>query len=313
VTRPHRAFAFFNSERASTASEVEHRRLHFAAAVAAAVTVFLWASAFVGIRSAGRSFSPGALSLGRLGLAALFLGTLAGLRGERLPTREAFARVAPALVVCAVMWFGVYNVALNAGERRVDAGTAAILVNVGPVMVAILAGFVLREGFPAALFAGSAIAFAGILVIALGTTDHAATTAGVLLCLVAAASYATGAVTQKLVLGSLTGAQTILLCCVIGTVSCLPFASQLGREIANAPAGAIGWLIYLAVAPTALGFSTWAFALRHTEAGRLAATTYLVPPLSIVLSWLWLGEIPTALAYLGGALCLIGVGLSRRR
>jgi drug/metabolite transporter (DMT)-like permease len=38
-----------------------------------------------------------------------------------------------------------------------------------------------------------------------------------------------------------------------------------------------------------------------------------VPPLSILLGWLWLGESPAALAYLGGALCLLGVAFSRRR
>jgi drug/metabolite transporter (DMT)-like permease len=99
---------------------------------------------------------------------------------------------------------------------------------------------------------------------------------------------------------------------VIGAAACLPFVAQLRRELGDAPAGAIGWLVYLGLVPTAIGFSTWAFALRRTDAGRLAATTYLVPPLSILLGWLWLGESPAALAYLGGALCLVGVAVSRR-
>ena len=52
-------------------------------------------------------------------------------------------------MICGVLWLGVYNVALNAAERRVDAGTAAMLVNVGPILIAILAGTLLHgEGFP---------------------------------------------------------------------------------------------------------------------------------------------------------------------
>jgi drug/metabolite transporter (DMT)-like permease len=94
-------------------------------------------------------------------------------------------------------------------------------------------------------------------------------------------------------------------------VACLPFAPRLVGELGDSPGGAIGWLAYLGIAPTALGFSTWAFALRRTDAGRLAATTYLVPPLSILLGRLWLGESPAALAYLGGALCLAGHALFR--
>jgi len=283
------------------------------AAVAAAITVLLWASAFVGIRSAGRALGPGELSLGRLLVATVALALLGAVRGERLPSRSALRAAGPALLLAGLLWFGAYNLALNAGERHIDAGTAAMLVNIGPVLIAILAGLFLHEGFPRALFAGCAIAFGGVAVIAVASSSHETTTTGVLLCLAAAVAYAGGVVGQKVVLRSLTGTQTIFLCCVIGVVVCLPWSVALARQLQHAPGGSIGWLVYLGLGPTALGFSTWAYALRRTDAGRLAATTYLVPPLSVLLGWLWLGETPVALAYLGGALCLAGVAVSRRR
>lgn len=298
---------------ATVATTADERRTDVPALVAALATVCLWASAFVGIRSAGRAFSPGPLSLGRLLVATIALGVIGAARGERLPSRAQLRVAGPALLVCGLLWFGAYNVALNSGERRVDAGTAAMLVAVGPVLIAILAGLLLREGFPRSLFVGCAVAFAGIVVIALATANRNATTTGVVLCLAAAVAYAGGVVAQKLVLRTLTGTQTIFLCCVIGAVACLPFAVQLAHELRNAPGGSIGWLVYLGLAPTALGFSTWAFALRRMDAGRLAAMTYLAPPISILLGWLWLGESPAGLAYVGGALAIAGVALSRRR
>jgi drug/metabolite transporter (DMT)-like permease len=289
------------------------RRTDVQALAAAGVTVVLWASAFVGIRSAGHAYSPGALTLGRLLVAISALGTVGFLGGARPPGRAQLRTAGPALLLTGLLWFAAYNVALNAGERRVDAGTAAMLVAIGPVLIAILAGFLLREGFPRALFLGCAIAFVGVAVIAVATSDRAATTAGVLLCIAAALAYAGAVVAQKVVLRTLTGTQTIFLCCVIGALACLPFAAQLVRQTAAAPTGSIAWLVYLGLAPTALGFSTWAFALRRTDAGRLAATTYLAPPISILLGWLLLGESPVGLAYVGGALCLAGVAVSRRR
>jgi hypothetical protein len=48
------------------------------------------------------------------------------------------------------------------------------------------------------------------------------------------------------------------------------------------------------------------------NAGRLSVTTYLVPPITIVLSALLLREWPPTLAIAGGVVCLIGVGLTRR-
>lgn len=84
------------------------------------------------------------------------------------------------------------------------------------------------------------------------------------------------------------------------------------REAGDADGSALAWAVYLGVFPTALAFTTWAYALARTTAGQLAATTYLVPPISILLGWAILGESPPALAYAGGALCLLGVALSRR-
>lgn len=84
------------------------------------------------------------------------------------------------------------------------------------------------------------------------------------------------------------------------------------RELGEAGASALGWAVYLGVFPTAVAFTTWAYALSRTTAGRMGATTYLVPPLAVLMGWAILEETPPTLALLGGALCLIGVAVSRR-
>jgi drug/metabolite transporter (DMT)-like permease len=68
---------------------------------------------------------------------------------------------------------------------------------------------------------------------------------------------------------------------------------------------------YLGIFPTSIAFTTWAYALSRSSASRLAVLVYLVPPITIGLSWLTLSEVPTIAALLGGALCLAGVVLAR--
>jgi drug/metabolite transporter (DMT)-like permease len=279
------------------------------ALAAALVTVGFWASAFVGIRDAGEELSPGALALARLAVGSAVLAAVVLARRERWPGR----RDLPGLVVCGVLWFGIYNVALNAGEQRVDAGTAAMLVNVGPILIILLAGFVLREGFPRSLLAGAAIAFAGVAVIAFADSQRGVSTLGTLLCVAAAMAYAGGLVAQKPVLARVSALQATFVSCLLGTLVCVPFAPELAGEIGDARGSALAWAAYLGVFPTALAFTTWAFALARTKAGRLGTTTYLVPPLSILMGWVFLGESPVELAFLGGALCLAGVVVARRR
>jgi drug/metabolite transporter (DMT)-like permease len=295
----------------SEAASVPAPRTDPIAVGAAGVTLVLWASAFVGIRAAGDDFSPGALALGRLVVAAVVLGLLVLRRREPLPR----ARDLPLIALSGVLWLGAYSVALNAAERRVDAGTAAMLVNIGPILIALLAGFLLGEGFPRALFAGCAVALAGVAVIAAATSGGGSGGAGgfgVALCLLAALGYAGGVVTQKLALRRVSAPMTVFLSCLAAAVACSWAAPGLAREAAGASAANGAWLVYLGVFPTAIGFMTWAFALSRTGAGRLASTTYLVPVISIVLGWALLAETPPALAFLGGAVCLAGVAVARR-
>jgi drug/metabolite transporter (DMT)-like permease len=216
------------------------------------------------------------------------------------------------IAICGVLWFGVYNVALNAAERHLDAGIAALLVNVGPIFIAILAGLVLKEGFPRLLLAGCVVAFSGAALIGIATSRHTHHAAlGAVLCIVAALGYAAGVVAQKPVLRDASPLAVTGLACTIGAVVCLPYAPALVREIPHAGAPAIGWIAYLGLAPTAIGFVTWAYALSHTPAGRMGSTTYLVPPVALVLGWVILGEVPPLLAIPGGLLCLAGVALAR--
>lgn len=277
-------------------------------AAAAAITVVLWASAFVGIRAAGEELGPGPLTLGRVGVAALVLGAFVALRGDALPPR----RDLPRLVFCGVLWLGAYNVLLNAAEQRIDAGTAAMLVSIGPVLIAAFAGLLLGEGYPRTLIAGCAIALAGAVVIGLATSEgDGAGALGAALCVAAAAAYAGGVIAQKPLLERTSALQITFLACAVGAAACLPFAPQLVREAGDASAGALLWTVYLGVVPTAIGFTTWAFALKRTSAGKLGATTYAVPPIAVLLGWALLGETPPALALAGGVLCLAGVGVAR--
>ncbi|MGJ5802948.1 DMT family transporter [Streptomyces europaeiscabiei] len=286
------------------------RKVELFAAGAAAVTVVLWASAFVSIRSAGEAYSPGALALGRLLAGALALGAIWLVRREGVPPRAAWRGIA----VSGVLWFGFYMVALNWGEQQVDAGTAALVVNIGPILIALLGARLLGDTMPPRLLAGMAVSFAGAVAVGLSMSgEGGASVLGVVLCVLAAVGYAAGVVAQKPALGSASPLQVTTFGCLVGAVVCLPFAGQLVREAADAPVTATLNMVYLGVFPTALAFTTWAYALARTTASRMGATTYAVPALVVLMSWLALGEVPGLLTLAGGALCLAGVAVSRSR
>ncbi|MCX6468356.1 MAG: DMT family transporter [Corynebacteriales bacterium] len=279
--------------------------------LAAVVTVLLWASSFVVIRSVGDHFSPGGLAFGRLAVGFIGLAVIALRYRRPLPRGRALVLV----IGYGVAWFGGYTVLLNWAEQHLDAGTAALLVNFAPIIVAVFAGLFMAEGFPRPLVVGMVIAFAGVLLIAFGGSGGSGSndTLGIALGLVTAVLYAAGVLMQKVALRSVDAITATWVGCLAGLLVTVPFAPQAVGEIADASAGQIAGMVFLGIGPTAIAFTTWAYALTRTDAGKMAATTLTVPAIAILLSWVTLGEVPTLLGLVGGAMCLTGVAISRRR
>ena len=87
---------------------------------------------------------------------------------------------------------------------------------------------------------------------------------GIVLCLVAAVAYAVGVVLQKPAVRDTPALMVTWLACLVGAVVLVPFAPQLAGEVGTATPELLVWLVYLGVFPTAIAFTTWAFApYRH--------------------------------------------------
>ncbi|CAN5345965.1 DMT family transporter [soil metagenome] len=282
---------------------------------AVAFTILAWASAFVVIRGVAPHVGGGALALGRLSVGAVALGILViAQRRWVTPTRADWLR----LVVYGVGWFGAYNVTLNLAEHSLDAGTTAMIVGIGPILIALGAGLFLGEGIPRWLAIGAGVAFLGVILIGIGTSivsggGRPVDPLGVVWAVTAAVVYAIGVLAQKPMAGRLPASQITLIGCVIGLIACLPFVGQLVSSLAVAPTASWLGVAYLGVVPTALAFTTWGYALGRMPAGQLGVTTYIVPPLVILMGLLFFDEVPAALAIAGGVLSLAGVALSRRK
>jgi drug/metabolite transporter (DMT)-like permease len=245
----------------------------------------------------------------RLLVASVVLAALVFRRPRRWPQPRDW----PLLLLCGAAWLGVYNLALNAAEQRIDAGTAALVIQVGPLLVALLATVFLDEAMTRWLASGMIVGFAGVVIIGRGSASAGhGDLVGVLLAALAAVTYAIGVLAQKPLLRRLPGLEVTFVACLVGVLVSLPWAGDLVHTVRTGSTADLAWIAYLGVFPTAIAFSTWAFALSYTDAGTMALTTFLVPFLATGMAWLALGEVPAVTAFLGGALCIVGVLLTRR-
>ncbi len=277
--------------------------------VALLLTLFFWASAFAGIRVGLESYSPEHVALFRFLVASAVLVLYAVIRRMRMPE----IRDLPAVVLSGFLAFTVYHVALNYGEITVSAGSASLLVNTAPIFTALLATAFLGERIGSLGWAGMGISFFGAALISFGEGEGFSLDPGAPLVLISALSSAVYFVVSKPYLRRYTALEFTTYAIWAGTILTLVFLPGLPTEVAAAPLETTLAMIYLGLCPTAVAYIAYAYALSRMSASRTVSFLYLIPAVAFLVAWVWLGEVPPALAVIGGVITLAGVLLVNRR
>lgn len=264
----------------------------------------LWGSAFPMIKVGLEGLSVPHLTLGRHLVASLAFAPFLLLTRRRLwPER----RDLPAFGLLGLLGVTLYHLTLNYGEVGVSAGAASLIIATAPAMTALIAFALAGERMPALGWLGSAISFVGVALIVVGDDAELAFDPYALLVLISALATSFYFVLQKPLFARYRAVEVTAFSTWAGTLPLLVFLPGFAGDLAGAGAAPLAATLYIGLFPSALAYTIFAFALSRAPASLVTVYLYLVPVFSLLFSWWVLGEVPTRLTLLGGAVALGGI------
>lgn len=270
--------------------------------VAGLGVVVLWASAFPAIQVAVPDLGVVGLSAVRLAVASAGLLVAAAISGVRVPRARDLGWIAAA----GFSGMTAYQLLLNESELHVPAGTASMIVAAAPLVSVAVARALFRERVGPLTVVGGAVALAGVALVCVaraGVSVSGAVGVAVAAMVVQGVYHPL----QRPLLRRYTGLEVATYTMVAGTLMTLPLVPSGWSALAGATAG--GWVaaVYLGLLPSALGFVLWGVAVARMPVAVSTSLLYLVPPVAVLIAWVWLGEVPTAVELIGGLVVLAGV------
>ncbi|MFT7722347.1 MAG: DMT family transporter [Roseateles sp.] len=268
--------------------------------------IFIWATGYIAAKLAAPYADPLTFLCWRYaGVLVLMLGLALAARAP-WPGRRGVLHLAVAGLGIQALYLGGVWVSIRQG---LPAGTAALIVNLQPVLVAALAPLIGERVAPRQ-WLGVALGLGGVLLVIGHKLQLGAGFGPALgLCLMALLGITGGTLYQKRFVPQFdlrTGQAVQFAASLAATLPVAWLLEPMRIEWNAQVLLAMGWSVLVL---TAGGISLMFHMLRHGRVTAVSSTMYLVPSVTAVMAWLLFGETLGAQAIAGMGVTLFGVYL----
>lgn len=292
-------------------TDAQPRRLDAAFPLFSVLLILTWSTGFLGVRALSDDTPILTILFWRSLMSGIILLPFALAFGPRLG-RRAVVEQAGFGTFSMFLYLGGFSLAIGLG---VPTGLVALITDMLPLAVALLAGPILKQHLTGRQWLGTAIGVTGVaLVSAEGVRLGEAPLWALALPVAGTLAFALSAVMQRrLPVAPIAVHQSLALQCLTAAalfgLAAIPFGGIAPPPTPTFAFG-IGWLVLFA---TFGGYGTYYACLRRWPAARVTAVLYLSPPVTLIAAHLAFGEPLSPLMVAGTAVTLAGVALATLR
>jgi drug/metabolite transporter (DMT)-like permease len=273
--------------------------------------ILLWASAFVTSKAIVTDASPFAALSFRFGFVSLGFLLFCLLTNSRVIL--SFNDLFKASII-GICFHGLYlGGVFYAISENLSVGITAIIVSLQPILTAILAGPFLKEVVTWKQWIGIMLGFIGtLLVIGLDIGDSVPVI-GLIASLIGLTAITSGTLLQRKIGGNIPLATSNLYQAFSAFIFLLIIATIFEKSFINFSLDFIlsmGWqIIFVSFG----AFTILQYLINTGTASRTATLFFLVPPVSVVMAWLFLNEQMTIVDISGLLIATLGVYIATRK
>lgn len=273
--------------------------------------MILWASSFIALKLAFAAYNPMVVIFGRMITASICLIPFAGAF-KRAPFRRADIAVLGFMLACEPCLYFLFEAA---ALKNTTASQAGMITAMLPLMVAVAAGICLKETITIKTVLGFLTAILGVCLLSMAAQSNDSAPNPVLgnfyefLAMVFATGYT---ISLKRLSARYAPFFLTALQAFAGSIFFLPFlflpSTALPVRFEAVPAFSI---VYLGIFVTLGAYGLYNYAVSKVPASQASAFVNLIPVLTVIFGWIFLGERFTAVQYLASALVIVGVVMSQ--
>jgi drug/metabolite transporter (DMT)-like permease len=275
------------------------------------IFIILWASAFVTSKAIVDDSSPFAALSFRFGLVSLgFFIFCIFTNSKIILSFNDFIKAS----IIGICFHGLYlGGVFYAISENLSVGITAIIVSLQPILTAIFAGPFLKEVVTWKQWVGIMLGFFGTLLVIGMDIGESIPIIGLIASLIGLTAITSGTLLQRKIGGNIPLATSNLYQAFSAFIFLLMITFLFEKSFINFSLSFILSMSWQVIFVSFGAFTILQYLINTGTASRTATLFFLVPPVSVVMAWLFLNEKMTILDISGLIIATLGVYIATRR